>query len=104
MTLSPTSQRLLRIAHKVFFIAGILGLLWTMAIYNAYIDNLPRFPDPATGNIYPLNAHGVGVYQTLAERSHLDNVEYASWTCIIFSFVLGMIHQWREDRKTRKGR
>lgn len=102
MILSPKSEKLLRIAYNALFLAGMLGLIWTMAIYNVYLDKLPRSPNVATGNVYPLNVHGVGVYQTLTERSHLNNVEHGSWGIIICGIVLGMIDQWREDEKIRK--
>jgi hypothetical protein len=93
MKLGPKGERILRIAHKASLITGAFGLVWTMAIYNASIDSLPRSPNPATGNIYPLNAHGMGAYQTRAQRSHLDNVYHGSWALIVFGFVLGMIDQ-----------
>jgi hypothetical protein len=101
MILSPKSEKLLRIAYNALFVAGFLGLLWGMATSNAYLS-LPRSPNPATGNIYPLNDHGIAVYQTLTERSHLDNVGHGAWGIIIFGAVLGLIDQWREDEKIRK--
>lgn len=100
--MSSRSEKLLRIAYSALFIAAFLGLLWTMAIYNVYLDNLPRSPNPTTGNIYPLNIHGVGVYQTLEQRRHLDNVERGSWGIGILGIVLGLIWQWSEDEKIRQ--
>jgi hypothetical protein len=102
MILGPKSEKLLRVAYNALLVSGILGLLWGMAIYNVYLDKLPRSPNPTTGNIYSLNIHGVAVYQTLRERSHLDNVEHGSWAIIIFGGVLGLIWQWSEDEKIRK--
>lgn len=102
MTLSPKREKLLRIASITLCVAGLLGALWSMAIYNLYFDNLPRSPNPATGSLYPLNIHGVVVYQTLKERSHLDNWEHWSWGTFIFGFVLGLIHQWRSGELRKK--
>ena len=102
--LGPNGEKLVKITSIASFIAGFLGLLWTMAIYNTYLDRLPRSPDAVNGNIYALNAHGVVVYQTLAERSHLNHVEYWAWGLGIFGAVLGMICQWREDENIRKGK
>ena len=81
-------------ASIVLFLVGILGVCWSTTIWYQYADNLPRSPNPVTGSIYPLNTHGIVVYQTLKERSHLDNWEHWSWGIAIFGFVLGLIHQW----------
>ncbi len=75
MLLTFNGRKLLKIIYNSLFAVGFLGLLWTMAIYNTYIDKLPRSLNAATGNIYSLNAHGIGVFQTLQERRHLDYVK-----------------------------
>jgi hypothetical protein len=88
-------RKLLKMTHVSFFVMGFVGLLWVMALYQAYFNNLPRSPNPITGNVYPLNIHGIVVYQTMQERSRLGNWEHWSWGLAILGFVLGLIYQWR---------
>jgi hypothetical protein len=102
MLLTFNGRKLLKIIYNSLFAVGFLGLLWTMAIYNTYIDKLPRSLNAATGNIYSLNAHGIGVFQTLQERRHLDYVEHGSWGIIICGVALGLIDEWTENEKIRK--
>ncbi len=102
MASNPKGERLLKIAYNALAIAGLLGVLWGMGIWSDYAENLPRSPNPATGNIYPLSIHGLVVYQTLRERRLLDNWDHWSWGIAIFGFVLAMIHEWRWGERRRK--
>jgi len=90
--------KLLKTASIALFVAGGGRVLWSIGIQYQYADSLPRSPHPATGSLYPLNMHGVVVYQTLKERSRLDDWSYWSWGIIILSFVLGLIHEWRSRK------
>ena len=42
--------------------------LWftAMYLYQRYYETLPRTPVTTTGNLYPYNYHGVGIYLTHA--------------------------------------
>jgi hypothetical protein len=87
--------RLLKVTHVACFVGGVIGLLWSMAIYQTYFNNLPRSPNPQTGNLYPLNIHGAVVYQTLQQSCRLDNWQHWSWGFVILGAVLGWLYQWR---------
>jgi hypothetical protein len=68
--------------------------VWDLGQYFRY---LPRSPNPEAGSIYPLNIHGVVVYQTLKEQSRLDN--WIRWSFGVFccGMALGGIHKWKKD-------
>jgi hypothetical protein len=57
---------------------GLAGILWTSAIWFNYQRILPRRPDEAVGRIYPLNVHGIVVYQTREERNRREKIQYTS--------------------------
>ncbi len=59
-------------------LVGLAGILWTAAIWNQYLTMLPRQPAPEMGNIYPLNIHGIIVYQTQQERDRRERIQYSS--------------------------
>ena len=102
MTLGPKKDRLLWLAAAALAIVGLLGWIWTYELWDQYFQYLPRSPNPATGSIYPLNIHGVVVYQTLSERSHLDKWNHWSFGIFLCGMVLGGIHQWRWGQSRKK--
>jgi hypothetical protein len=79
-------------------IIGLVGISWTAGIWYQYQRTLPRHPDPETGCIYPLNVHGIVVYQTLDERNWLDEVQYSSFAVFALSALMGAIHQKKYGR------
>jgi hypothetical protein len=69
------------------------GALWAAYLDFQYQATLPRHPDPAVGNVYPLNVHGIIVYQTHDERDLLDEVLYSSVAVGLTSVLMGTIYQ-----------
>ncbi len=61
---------------------GLAGILWTGSVWYKYQGTLPREPDASAGRIYPLNVHGIVVYQTRKERDWLNEIQY--WSFVIF--------------------
>ena len=92
------AQRLLWYAAAALCAAGALGWLWSIAIWYQYWD-LPRSANPATGNVYALNIHGVVVYQTLAEQIRRQRWEFWSMAVAICGASLGAIQRWISREK-----
>jgi hypothetical protein len=80
-----------RIAITLFLLALSDGI-WTSHVWYQYQATLPRRPDTATGNLYPLNVHGIVVYQTRDQRDRLDRLDYSSFGLMILAFAVGFIH------------
>jgi len=79
----------------------MLGWFWAIVIWFEYWD-LPHSPNPATGNIYPLNIHGYVVYQTLKEQLRLERWQFWSMAVLCCGIALGAVHKWITER--RKGK
>jgi hypothetical protein len=74
------------------FLLGLAQMMWTSHVWYRYQDTLPRHADPATGNIYPLNVHGIVVYQTRDQRDRLDRFDHASFGIMFVAFALGFLY------------
>jgi hypothetical protein len=84
--------RVLEYTAKAVCVLGVTGWVWAGAIYQSYLD-LPRSPNLATGNIYPLNIHGTVVYQTLQEQLHRQRWEFWSWQVVVCGAALFAIYK-----------
>lgn len=84
--------RILKVAAVVLCLIGLAGGIWSFAIWNQYLINLPRSPDSTTGRVYPLNMHGIVLYQTAVERSRLHTVEYSSNGLFFLGLALGAVY------------
>lgn len=76
----------------------LAGALWSGYLEYRYQATLPRHPDPAAGNVYPLNVHGIVVYQTRDERDLLDEVLHSAVAVGLTSVLLGAIYQKKVGR------
>ncbi len=79
-------------------VVGLAGLIWTSSIWFSYQRNLPKRADPVNGNTYPLNVHGIVVYQTLEQRNELDEIQYSSIVVFVVAALMAVIHKKRKDR------
>jgi hypothetical protein len=79
-------------------LAGILGALWGLTIWGRYWDVLPRSPDPAFGRIYPFSMRGVTVYETLQERTYLNDIWNLSSGAFYTGFALALAYKWKSDK------
>jgi hypothetical protein len=75
------------------FLAAFAGWIWTAGLYYRYQGTLPRHPDPGRGNVYPLNVHGIVVYQTRDERNRLNEGLYISISLALVSGLISVIYQ-----------
>jgi hypothetical protein len=88
-------QRIWKLATSLTAIVGLVGWLWSSQIWFDYQRTLPRSPNVAAGRIYPLNVHGIVVYQTNAERLRLDKTQYASVAVFGLSALLAVLYRRR---------
>ena len=75
------------------FLTALAGWLWCAATAFQYQQSLPRHPEPEAGRVYPLNVHGIVVYQTRYERDRLDHSFYASIAAVAVSGILAAFYQ-----------
>ena len=97
MSWKPKIERILWYAAVVISSAGMLGWLRAIEIWYQYWS-LPHSPNPATGNIYPLNIHGYVVYQTLKEQLRRERWEFWSLEVLGFGMALGWFQKWITER------
>jgi len=95
---SPNIERVWKRVGIVLFLAGLGGWICSAALTFRYQATLPRQPDPIAGNVYPLNVHGIVVYQTRHQRNMLDEIEDSSVAVIAVSVLMAAVHQkkWRK--------
>jgi len=79
-------------------VIGLVGFSWSSSLWYQYQRTLPRHPDPAAGNVYPLNIHGIVVYQTRDERNWLNEVEYSSIAVFAVAALMGLVHERKFGR------
>jgi hypothetical protein len=79
-------------------VVGLAGFCWSSSLWYQYQRTLPRQPDVGAGRIYPLNVHGIVVYQTHDERSWLDEVEYSSIAVFVAGGLMGTFYQRKFGR------
>ena len=66
-----------RIAYTVIILCMITSFV-AFGLDSYRYDTLPRHADPATGNIYPRNHHGIVVYETRAQMLIFSGLLYPS--------------------------
>jgi hypothetical protein len=97
-------ERALRTIGVLLGVVGLAGILWTSSIWYQYQRTLPRHPDVLTGRVYPLNVHGIVVYQTSKERNWRDTIQYFSITLFAASGLAAGVHRWKFQRSAQKVR
>jgi hypothetical protein len=83
----------------VLGVVGLAGIVWTAAIWFQYQTTLPRQPDVLAGRLYPLNVHGIVVYQTRRERDWRNAIQYSSIAVFGASGLASALYQ-RKFRRT----
>lgn len=70
---------------------GMLIGLFAWSIEYQYIDTLPRHPNPSIGRIYPYNYHGIVLWQTLAEKTQVNSLEYVSFILFLGGALIAVL-------------
>jgi len=86
----------------VLIVAGTLGALWGLAVWNRYWDILPRSPDLASGRVNPFSMRGVIVYETPQEGAYLNRVWDLSAGAFYVGFALGLAYKWNSRGRPHK--
>jgi len=93
ITMNRNTEKIFGAVITTCCIVGLAGLIWTSAIWSNYQRDLPKHPDPVTGNTYPLNVHGIVVYQTREQRNDLDRIQYSSIGVFVGAALMAVIHK-----------
>jgi hypothetical protein len=96
--MSLNVERLWKRAGITAGVIGLAGIVWTSSIWFEYQRTLPRRPDLVAGRVYPLNVHGIVVYQTRDERNWLDEIQYSSIAIFAASALISGIHRKKFGR------
>ena len=67
---------------------GLAGWIWSAQLEHRYQDTLPRSSNSSTGSIYPLNVHGIVVYQTRDQRNWLNELQYSSFSVFLIGGLM----------------
>lgn len=94
-------QTVLKPLSIALLIAGLLGQMWTLAMWNHYAAALPRIPIQAEGRVYQLSMHGIVVYQTAKEHSLFWMISDWSWVVFCIGAAAGLVHQWKSGELSR---
>lgn len=79
-------KRLGRAALGIIGIVALAGMFWAFYLQSKYQSALPKREDVAAGRIYPLNVHGIVVWQTRNEDRTRKQIEYSS-VVVLFAVV-----------------
>jgi hypothetical protein len=82
----------LRFFALLFLLTGLAGLILSVSLSTYYLNTLPRYPDPQSLRMVPRNINGYTVYQSEAEDSRLDRIEYSSLGVFLIGLVTGLVY------------
>lgn len=91
-------NRIWRTIAVILMVPALSVAFYSGTIWNRYLKELPRSPNPTTGRIYPRNIHGIIVYQTHAEQLRLDLMDEISTGVFFAGLIIGAIEEkhWRK--------
>ena len=86
----------LKVIALCFLLPGLAGVLAASMMSIAYLNRLPRIPDPATMRTTPRMISGVTVYQSTAEEQRLDLIGFSSTAMFFIGLGLSMVYLRKE--------
>lgn len=72
---------------------AICAFLGMFGLYNNYLDVLPRSPDTVAGSVYPVDDHGIVVYQNREERRTLLLVQYTAFSGLAVAAIAQALYK-----------
>jgi len=90
---STDIRRTWKLVGTSMLVIGLAGIVWTTSVWYKYQGTLPREPDARAGRIYPLNVHGIVVYQTRQARDWLIEIQYCSFVIVGASILIEIIQK-----------
>jgi len=82
----------------LLIIPGLGAFLYSRVIWDRYLHDLPRSPNESERRLYPLNIHGVVVFQTVEEQRHLWLFDRGGITVFFLGLLLGGIGERIQKR------
>jgi hypothetical protein len=83
---------MLRFFSLLFLLPGLAGLIFAAMVSTNYLENLPKYPEPAQMRMTPRNIHGIVVYQTEEEDRRLTLMEDTSVGVFLVGLTLGLVY------------
>ena len=84
--MSRTATRNIAIA---LLCAGAALFFYGRIVWDQYLRTLPRMMDAQTKHVYPLNIHGIVVFQTEAERNWLWLFDRGGFAVLVVGLAVG---------------
>jgi hypothetical protein len=78
-----------RVISLFLMLPGFCMFLYGRNIWDNYRRDLPRSADPVAGRIYPLNIHGIIVFQTQQEKTRLEIFDKAGIAIFFGGLAVG---------------
>jgi hypothetical protein len=76
-----------------FILSGIALFYYGLVIQYRYQATLPRTEDKPSGHIFPLNIHGVIVFQTAREQNRQRLFEIGGFAIVMLGLATGGISE-----------
>ena len=73
----------------LLIVLGLAAFLYSRVIWDRYLRELPKKPNAEEHRVYPLNIHGIIVFQTLEEEHHLWLFDRGGITVFFLGLLLG---------------
>lgn len=90
---------MLKTCAILLLVSGLLGSVWSYAVWNQYFVMLPHAPDISAGRAHPANFHGVVLYETRQEHLKRVGIEYGSTGLFVLGMLLGALYE--RNRRAR---
>ena len=74
---------------------AIAAFLALFGLYSNYLHMLPRSADGIPGRVFPVNDHGIVVYQNRDERRTLLLVEYTAFSALAVAVTATVLKRHR---------
>jgi hypothetical protein len=85
----------------VAIITGIGLFSYSGVIWNSYLHSLPRMADIKMQRVYPLNIHGIVVFQTANERNWLWLFDRGGIALLFLGLAMGGLSEKMDGKPFR---
>lgn len=92
---ADSSRRICKAAMLLSLLIGLGGLLYSGTLAREYLQNLPRYPDPAQGRMVPREVAGVVIYETETEDRKIKSVEDTAAGILVCGIGLLLIYAYK---------
>ena len=89
-----------RVVALLLMLPGFCMFLYGRNLWDNYQHDLPRAADAVAGKIYPLNIHGIVVFQTQQEKTRLEVFDKAGIAIFFGRLAVGAYSERLRKRDT----